>query len=317
MTIDTLPSRFLNLPRELRLIIYEHLDISTKHYELSRDLANGFTLLSIEVAQDKQSIFCQHAPVRDMPSITLTTYTLPVQILAACRFINIGATPILRPLLTKLKRQVPTLTVNVDCLHDPLLYGLDSFLSALLASLNAHCRPSIIDGSHAESSKREQQQPDISPATTKQTWVSQTAAKMLAQASPSRPSNPSGASAYPQVRLLLHIRKTRPFNLPPTTPSLFDGHCGLPPHTPCPTSPFCKAQKTYTVPSTLSAPPIYTISTNTKLTHVLNRTMEVVREEGLDRIKCGSIVFGQNSKKQTGSGLEVTRVCALEYEVEV
>jgi len=77
--------QFLDLPTELRCIVYEQLEITTKHYTLD---TTGTT----------------NTP--DQPStITLVCKRLPVQILATSKLINTEAMQIFRPKMRQLKAQ--------------------------------------------------------------------------------------------------------------------------------------------------------------------------------------------------------------------
>jgi hypothetical protein len=66
MSRPTSPFRFLDLPKEIRYMVYERIDISATPFQCI-DTSDS------SVAQ---------------PSLILRTYTLPVQILATCRIIH-------------------------------------------------------------------------------------------------------------------------------------------------------------------------------------------------------------------------------------
>jgi hypothetical protein len=95
----TQPFRFLDLPPELRCIVYEQIGITTKHHTLESTNA-----------PDKYS------------EITLVRKSLPVQILATCRLINDEAKTFLRPKLAKLRNQ--PLRFLVDCASATALVDL-------------------------------------------------------------------------------------------------------------------------------------------------------------------------------------------------
>ena len=75
---------------------------------------------------------------------------------------------------------------------------------------------------------------------------------------------------------------------------------------------------TYSAPTTVSIPSIHMINTRAQLTGMLHGMLKVARKKGWDRVKSGSVVFGDDTKRQTeGGGLEVVSVCAFEWEVDV
>jgi hypothetical protein len=79
-TMATQPFRFLDLPAELRFIVYEHIDFMTKHY----------TLEGTDAPENSSTI-------------TFVPKNLPVRILAIFQLINNEAKKFLRPKLAELR----------------------------------------------------------------------------------------------------------------------------------------------------------------------------------------------------------------------
>jgi hypothetical protein len=97
----TQPFRFLDLPTELRFIVYEQIDFTTKHHTLESTNA-----------PDNSS------------NITFVRKSLPVQILATCQLINNEAKTFLRPKLAELQSQ--PMRFLVDCASAKALVDLNS-----------------------------------------------------------------------------------------------------------------------------------------------------------------------------------------------
>ncbi|KAF2112179.1 hypothetical protein BDV96DRAFT_649538 [Lophiotrema nucula] len=93
-TSDHFP--FLNLPSELRLMIYEHLSITTRHHTLS--------------FKTKFSRYLKPT----MLSVTLVTRTLPVPLLRTCKQIHSEASPTLSNPLSKLKKEPIKFIIDVE-----------------------------------------------------------------------------------------------------------------------------------------------------------------------------------------------------------
>jgi hypothetical protein len=82
------PFRLLDLPKELRLVIYEQLDITTKQHIIPIDKKGEHT-------------------------ITMVSLSVPVRILATCRFVSEEAGVILKPKIKQLLKTPPTIMVGV------------------------------------------------------------------------------------------------------------------------------------------------------------------------------------------------------------
>jgi hypothetical protein len=91
---DDQPFRFLDLPPELRLMVYKEIDPHTRHYRL------------------KDPAFQPNSDDIPPSYITLVTKSLPVALLATCRLINAEAAPILAPKLKKLRKEAPHFIVD-------------------------------------------------------------------------------------------------------------------------------------------------------------------------------------------------------------
>ncbi|KAF2686414.1 hypothetical protein K458DRAFT_387427 [Lentithecium fluviatile CBS 122367] len=88
--LNTTPTfRVIDLPTELRYIIYKHLQVYTMH--------------DYVVAEKPK----EARPEHDAPKVTLITHGVPVQILATCRQINVEAKPFLARKLKPVRSIVP------------------------------------------------------------------------------------------------------------------------------------------------------------------------------------------------------------------
>jgi hypothetical protein len=92
--------RFMDLPKELRLIVYEQLTIEWKHHEVPLDME------------------CERCITVVNPSLH------GVRILAASRFVNEEAGPILKPKLAQMLKSPPTLKINIEDL--PGIMGMET-----------------------------------------------------------------------------------------------------------------------------------------------------------------------------------------------
>jgi hypothetical protein len=105
---DATPFRLLDLPKELRLMIYEELTVSWGRHDVPLEESGTFfgTLVN--------------------PSL------LGVRMLATCRFINHEAGKVLKPRLKRMLQTPPTLHVDLDQLQG--LAPLRNSLSAIAIS---------------------------------------------------------------------------------------------------------------------------------------------------------------------------------------
>jgi hypothetical protein len=97
----TQPFRFLDLPTELRCLVYEQLDIRTRLHRLMFPYSS--------VPEDKGEI-------EAAPAILVAVKSLPVAILATCRLCLKEASPILEPKLYQLQYGEPLHLIS-DRLH--------------------------------------------------------------------------------------------------------------------------------------------------------------------------------------------------------
>jgi hypothetical protein len=91
---DDQPFRFLDLPPELRLMVYKEIYPHTRHYRL------------------KDPVFQPNSADIPPSYITLVAKSLPVALLAICRLINAEAAPVLAPKLKKLRKEAPHFIVD-------------------------------------------------------------------------------------------------------------------------------------------------------------------------------------------------------------
>jgi hypothetical protein len=114
MSRPTSPFRFLDLPKEIRLMVYERIDISMTPFQC---INTGDS----SVAQ---------------PSLILKTYTLPVQILATCRTIHSEACLILAPKLADLRSRTPRIVAPEEILDTATYRALVHLIGTVLAALH-------------------------------------------------------------------------------------------------------------------------------------------------------------------------------------
>jgi hypothetical protein len=85
--------RFLDLPPELRVMIYKEISIDT------RTRHHTFHTLP------KEDVIFSTAPKTAGAAITLVVKSLPTSLLATCRLINVEASPIMKPKIDKLRKE--------------------------------------------------------------------------------------------------------------------------------------------------------------------------------------------------------------------
>ncbi|KAF2637780.1 hypothetical protein P280DRAFT_367745, partial [Massarina eburnea CBS 473.64] len=98
--------RFLDLPTELRVMIYEFLPYQTIHHTLNIPTATTSN---------------PNSKKQDPTQITLVSKGIPVQLLATCKKIRNEAQKYLEPKLSQLKTQTPRIIVDaqdISCLCD-------------------------------------------------------------------------------------------------------------------------------------------------------------------------------------------------------
>jgi len=95
------PFRFLDLPAELRYMVYEEIEISSCHYRL-----NDPTFKPEPEEQTTQASY-----------MTLVVKSLPVALLATCRLIHNEATPFLAPKLKTLRDEPSHFIIDSTSFH--------------------------------------------------------------------------------------------------------------------------------------------------------------------------------------------------------
>jgi hypothetical protein len=114
MSRPTSPFRFLDLPKEIRYMVYERIDISATPFQCI-DTSDS------SVAQ---------------PSLILRTYTLPVQILATCRIIHSEACLVLAQKLADLRSRIPRIIAPGETLDTATYRALVHSIGAALTALH-------------------------------------------------------------------------------------------------------------------------------------------------------------------------------------
>jgi hypothetical protein len=116
------PFRFLDLPKELRLMIYEYLPIKTTYHKcdlgegLSTETSNsddGVFRLFVESAESGNNLLLPSGKVTAQASIVLIHKSIPgLAVLSTCREIETEARSVLQPRLQSLSVSPYQITVN-------------------------------------------------------------------------------------------------------------------------------------------------------------------------------------------------------------
>ena len=118
MTRATPLFRFLDLPKEVRLMVYENLNTSKTIVKY-----NGLDMTSYDSLEQ--------------PSLVLTTHTLPVQLLATCRLIHSEASLVLAPKLAALKSYIPRILVSASSFNKASYNAIAHLIGIVLISLHS------------------------------------------------------------------------------------------------------------------------------------------------------------------------------------
>lgn len=229
--LESVPFRFLDLPKELRFMVYENLTISTRQLRLL-PLEEG---LQIDQRTKLSSA--------DQPGITVKLQTLQVQVFTTCRIVYSEALPFLSRKLDKIRETIPRIIVDSDCLYTYALDSTQTLLCALLDDLDQHPFFKPKAGTGSLQFKKETAQPQYPPEV--QQWLTQTTRLLLSQRPPPCPfSGFMGTRTYPTVRLIIEVPKVWGY----TT------YRGL-----------AVGSHTY-----VRTPPMYTASVSTQLTEIWN-----------------------------------------------
>ncbi|KAF2630436.1 hypothetical protein BU25DRAFT_456168 [Macroventuria anomochaeta] len=192
--LEPVPFRFLDLPKELRFMVYENLTISTRQLRLL-PLETG---LQIEHQMT--------ASFDDQPAITVTLQTLPVQIFSICQLIYSEALPFLTRELDKIHKTIPRIIVDADCLYKCALDGTKKLLCALVDKLEQYPffspAPGAVYSRSMEKEVRSQYPREV------QQWLAQCTHLFLSQRPTPCPfSGFMGTRTYPTVRLIIEVPK--------------------------------------------------------------------------------------------------------------
>jgi hypothetical protein len=296
------PFRFLDLPKELRLMVYELLCVSEKNHPLvyvrSDHRGSPVGARNQGGAVDPES---QASSLRDRPCITLVTCVLDVQILATCRQIRAEATHFVHPKLEWIKSQIPRVQIDADCSCELLSRTLPHLICALLGYLHAHCTAAILGGQVPNNP------PEIVCLEPALRWVDQTAVRLLAQLH--SVASLLGDSSSPEVRLLLEIHRT--IHLAPQIQGIAEagalaGLASAHPHRVIPSRP--RAFEA-------SSPSKCTLNATALLAQAFNDTFQMARARGLDLVRGGSLVFGQRREEILRTGFVEIQTCMLGYHI--
>jgi hypothetical protein len=114
MSRSTSPFRFLDLPKEIRLMVYERIDISMTPFQC--------------IDRSDSSVV--------QPSLMMRTHTLPVQILATCRLIHSEACSVLAQKLADLRSRIPRIVALAEILDTATYRALVHLIGAALTELH-------------------------------------------------------------------------------------------------------------------------------------------------------------------------------------
>jgi hypothetical protein len=271
--LESEPFRFLDLPKELRFMVYENLTISTKQIRLL-PLEDGLHV-------DQQETIS----VPGQPAITVTMQTLPIQIFTTCRTIYSEAYPFLTLKLSKIRSSIPKISVDSSCLYTPALPHTSALLCSILDSLDQH--PLFSPGLEALSTHPNNAAPRPQYPRKIQHWLAQTTHLLLSQRPPACPFvGFMGARTYPTVRLIVQVNEVWGYT----------SYRGL-----------AVGSATH-----VGAPPIYATSISTQLTELWSNLAGYTK--GLQHVKSGAIVFGQEDERVlVEEGLVVRKTVALDF----
>lgn len=302
--------RFLDLPKELRFIVYEKLDISSKQCTVVEAVSDKHHLGALELAQNDIHSQPSYLASETHPSITLITDSLPIQLLATCSLINNEARPFLLPKLRKIKSAIPQITINDVVLSTSMLNGPDGLLCRILESLDDYRE------SRYSNYRSRQALKGVKHCERLLKWIHQTIVRLTDQATKPT-SNFFGDLLHPEVRILLVVVKA--WQNPPTSlvhpymESIAHRVTALTGHSTRIITPQCAFPDDMSQPTRV--PLLHTISTHTQLASVFKSTLTMARVKKLDHIKGGTIVYDEGVQKATPEGLIVNWACVLSYQV--
>ncbi|KAF1933649.1 uncharacterized protein M421DRAFT_201918 [Didymella exigua CBS 183.55] len=192
--LESVPFRFLDLPKELRFMVYENLNISMKQLRL---------VLLEEGLQVEQQIT---PTCSDQPAITVTLQTIPVQIFTTCHTVYSEALPFLTRKLDKIRETSPRISVDSDCLYTNTRENTQTLLRSVLDDLNQHpffqSKPGTVNLQLNGEDARRQYPQEV------HRWLSQTTHLLLSQRPLPCPfSGFMGTRTYPTVRLIIEVPK--------------------------------------------------------------------------------------------------------------